>query len=105
MPRHPCLRLFPVLMLQPKCRLSENHRATDWGSHEEAATQLPMKRLMCPQLETAEVRWRRVQANSPFPRWEKARDFLAGPTRPRGLPFPTRFADLSLVAAKPSLFR
>jgi hypothetical protein len=43
--------------------------------------QVLMKRPKCPQLENVVVRWRWAQANFPRRQWEKARDFLEGPTR------------------------
>src|SRR6516165_6989096 len=99
MPQHQCLRLFRVQMLRPTCRLSENYRATDWRSPQEQAAQLRLstEQRMCPQLETALVRWQLGRVNSPRPRAVRARDFVEVPTRPRCSPFPKRSADLSLV--------
>jgi len=85
MPQHPCLRLFPVPMLQPRCQSWEK-LLTELCPFRPALVmeqpRLLMKRLMCPQLEIAAGRWWRAQANFPLPQWEKARDFVAGPTRP-----------------------
>ena len=82
MPQPPSLRLFPVSMLQPKCRLLENSQVTGLRLQREQATQWApssMQQLMCPRLETVAPRSRPEKVSFGHPQSEKAPDSREGP--------------------------
>src|SRR6202011_4393112 len=104
MRQHPCLRSFPLSTLRLKYLSSGKTRAKPFRFRLRPArsmrlAQLSMERRTYPQLENAMVRSRLARTNLPRQQWEKAPDFAARPTRVRGSLFPTRSADLLLVAA------
>ena len=85
MRQHSCLRSFPVPMLQLRCQW--------WGKLLTQVypvrpaqviwePQLRMKQRRCPPLEIVAEHFRTAREIPRHPRWEKAPDFVEGPTRP-----------------------
>src|SRR5689334_6396576 len=97
------LRSFPVLTLQPSCRLWGNCRATKLGLCLQRATQpepLSSSQRTCPPLEIVAPHCLTPRAIPPQLQSEMALDLGEDPTHQRGLPSPMRSADLLLVVVK-----